>query len=275
MQKVRIDNRTRQIPESWQELDSKIKAKALFLLRSHPPLTAKILILQKILNIPLVVFRCIDPADMTALVRVLAWANFDPDATPVLASFPIKSRNYFLPKKDFDDGTAIEFLRAQEAYNAYVVAETVEEQAEQLMILTAVLAREKSNSQRVKIIDNGDDLFERRLALFKQHLPLELALMTLKYFAGVLTVVEEVGNNLGVFDDEETRAERDADASRPNVNIFGWKTVFRRLSENGPFAGGYDAVCQRLFWEIIQVLAEREAVSRAQKAEIDAVKEEK
>lgn len=256
---LKINGKKHTLPESWAEVPCKKREKILGLLMVIKPSEAKVHALKELLPISKAMFLNIKADDIAAMCAQMPFLTLDASAEPVQNFIEHKGTRYYFPKTDFENGTALEFLAMQSLYAQFTKAE-YPLSISYMNQLAAVLVREMDKTTKKRIVlTEYDENTVKRIIKFKD-LSLVHATMVLKYVQGVLGMVEKIGTKFGIFEEKQGQIE---DRKEPNVNLFGWKSVFRSIAADGPYAGGYDEVLQRPFWEIIEILAERAALQSA------------
>lgn len=255
---IKIDGKKHQLPESWAEVPFKQRQTIFAFLLSFDADVAKQMALKVLLDIPTALYVSINKSDIAAMLAQMNWYSLDASAEPIQSYIEHGGKRYYFPKTDFENGTALEFMLMQELYVAFTQS-TYPKSVDVLKRLAAVVVREmdKTTKKRIVLTENDDATFDREQKF--KGLSIVHTTMVLRYVQGVLGSVEKVGLQFGIFDDTEKKNPETA-----NVNLFGWKSVFRNIAESGPYKGGYDEVLQTRFWDIIEILAEREALRNAQ-----------
>jgi hypothetical protein len=250
-----------QLPENWAEIPTfgqKMAIVRILLGQKGDEYEQRVAIVRVLLNVSDKQFKRLGN-ELSKLTITLKWLNIEPSATPVFDSCIHKGVTYYLPKADFANGTAAEFVLALDYYGAYAESKS----SDDLLKLVAVLARQSSdnmrvaaekNDIRVSIHDNGNEVDERAKLL--RGLPEEISICILRYFEGVKLMFHTLGVQAELWTEP-----KEGEEETENVALFGWRTTFRTIAEKGPFGTNYDDVCQRKFWEIFQYLLERKTAN--------------
>jgi hypothetical protein len=229
---------TRQLPTEWADIKPSKRHKCLKLVYQGNRLN----LLFELLNVPTHINWSVGIAELAALQEMIKNIDLLPNPDPILPNFTLGFSTYYLPKKNFDNGTALQFATALEHYQNYANSNNVQD----LRRLIAVLATEKG----VIITENTDiRLFSRDFV----QMPEYYVAMVLCYFEGILKLVNEIGTKFGLWDDN--KEENTEGGALSPAQVFGWKAVFRNLADHDP--SRYDVICQRPFFEILQILIER------------------
>lgn len=263
---IKINGKKHTLPESWAEVPFKKREKLFSILLVSKLQEAKTVALYQLLGIPKGMFLQINNEDIAAMTAQMGWFSLEASATPVQSYIEHRKTRYYFPKADFANGTALEFLQIQELYSEFIQTEY----PLNLVVLrriSAVVCREldKATRKRTLLIEHNERLEERNVVF--SDLSIVQATMVLKYVQGVLGLVEQVGKSFDIFGKPSEQNSQEV----ANVNLFGWKSVFRSVAEIGSY-GTYNDVLQRPFWDIIEILAEREASRKAQQELIDDAK---
>lgn len=242
------------VPESWADIPLKSRISYAEKLFSQPRETVLVAMLKAHSGLPNKLWFRIAQKDIAAMLSQMEAIGVAASPAPIVPYVDYKFNRYYLPKIDFDNGSAGEFIIALDHYRAYAESKDKAD----LLRLFATLARvrrrdgrdsERGGDIREPIFDNTDTV-ERRAALLHK-MPMINALVVLRYFEGVCRLVSEVGEKLGVWN-----TLKDEGAVHP-VNLFGWRTILRGMAEGD--VQRYDALTQRKFWEVLELLAEKQA----------------
>jgi hypothetical protein len=265
MQKIRLTDTTtqkvyvRDVPENWADLKIGKRMEYARHFFTLPRIKAVMLIAKDALNLPKNVWYNLDPnllASISQQIRI----DTAPSATPIIDSFKVGFSRFHLPKADFDNGTIGEFIIALDHYEDYAQSRDKTD----LYLLFATLARvsRRNAAEGVRFGDVREPIFDnsgqteknaKRLA----KVPIEYALVTLRYFEGVKKMIFDEGIRLNLWQKPQN-TEGSLSDENP-VNLFGWRSVLRGLADGD--VQKYDALFQRRFWEIFQILMERQAAA--------------
>lgn len=259
----------RSLPETWADMTQKEKIDTLrhiFLLGEE---AGRVAILKKLLRIPEFFWQLISMDDKADLLDKLSFMSINPSTTLIFPSFEHKNETFYLPKEDFINGSVGEFILALDYYQEYGESQD----GNYLLKLVAVLAREKRADEalnikfgdvRVAIHDNSDEA-EVRADKFKD-LPHEIIIAVLRYFEGVKQLIHDLGIESELWKKPETDSKK---INNQDIALFGWRTILRNLSST---IIEYDALFQRVFWEIFEKLREKKASDDALKAQYEKMK---
>jgi hypothetical protein len=258
----------RKLPTSWADMTQKDKIEAVRFIVLLGIESGKSNILKKLLDLPEYVWQTMSIEDKADLLDKLSFMSLDATTVPIFQSFIHKQEEYHLPKPDFINGSAIEFILSLDYYQEY----GENQDTDYLLKLVAALARERRADEkenvkfgdiRIPIHDNSDEA-ETRALKFKS-LPNEIIISVLRYFEGVKKMIHD----LGVESDLWKNPQNDGKISQSEVALYGWRTVLRNL---GGSIAEYDRLCQRPFWEIFQILQEKKAANDAIEAQYKKLK---
>lgn len=260
----------RSLPTQWHDMRQAEKIEAVGFLAIYGDQEGRVKYLRKCLKLPNLLKKFLSQEDEADLLQHLAFMNLEASSTPIFDTFAQNKVHYYLPKTDFVNGSAIEFILALDYYQEY----GENQDTDYLLKLVAVLAREKRENEadnvkfgdiRVPIHDNSDEA-ELRALKFKD-LPKEIIIAVLRYFEGVKQLIHDLGVESELWKNPK---EGDEGKNTEGVALFGWRTVLRGLA-NGSISE-YDILCQRPFWEIFQIMKEKKAANDALEAQYKKMK---
>jgi hypothetical protein len=239
---------TKNLPTEWAEIKVKHRLEIAHLVFQGNRTAVLNAILVRVMKLSASVFFAISDTDKTALIAQLNNIYFLPSAEPIIPSFTHRQRffkrleTYYLPKKDFDDGTALQFALGVELYQRYYKSASKND----LLKLIQVLALPKG-AKVTEAYEKED--FPNPL----ENLDFVIAMTVLVYFEGLLKVVNDLGKKFGLWEDRNS--ENTEGGILSPAQVFGWRAIYRSLVDHDLDA--YEKLCQRPFFEVFQILIER------------------
>jgi hypothetical protein len=228
----------RSLPQSWEDV---IAGKynpvgTLRTLLSQSEASAKLSILRGWLRLPKSVFNALSNNIVEDLTATLHWLRPDALTVPLMTDFAHKGVQYFFPKPNFENGSALEFALSDNYFKK--VAESNDPEA--LLKLVATLCRPAQTDTKIAI-QSGDVRVELVSRPEVEHRALSLVgldetvqMSVFLYFAAVKKYIGDVyGKHLfEQKEGEENENEGEENAPSQNAEPLGWWGIFMEMAEN-------------------------------------------
>jgi hypothetical protein len=255
------------LPESWQEVPTRLVLPLYKLLTNYPIADAKVRALQLLVNLPKLLFLSLTDEQVGDLVDKMEWFKIDASAVPLIKEFEHNNITYYLPGEGLDNAAAIEFPLSDGFFEEYYN----DNNEAALLLLIATLCRE-ANPDEKEIISRGD----KRIMLTSRYevearaeklkgLPLEIQGIVLSYFIGCKSFVFDAYGEF-LFKKEEEGMKTQA----PRSAFLGWWGIYQDIAESGVF-GNLEQVHQTNFHTIALYLVKKKLEADENKAKMDKI----
>jgi hypothetical protein len=235
MQAFKLSGKNYSIPTKWSDLEPSVRIKVVSLLLKFEREFALIACIETLLKINRFQLIATGVENVSHILNQMDEIDIVPSVIPIVDSFPLKrkfrkSRILKLPSDEFKTGTAIQFAVAADAYLAF----SQSNDKTQLVRLFCALARDKP------LIENNLDAEIAKMPT----IPDEYLFIVLRYFEGIQKMVHDLGNKYELWD-----------SGKSSNYSFGLTATYRGLVEYDLIR--YDDMCQRLFWDVFQIIIEK------------------
>jgi hypothetical protein len=214
------------------------------------------------------VFLGLSDEQLSALLDKLNWLLFEGVKAPLVTCFEQKGIVWLLPKRLFEDGTAIEFAMADQFLDAFNKSGNETDLLKLVGSLATPLSK-NAGSSRV-VICNREEAEHRADVL--RGIPMETAMAVLLYFVGTKAFISEQYGKF-LFDDDEDDEQDDAIVRSATAHFpnFGWWGAYLGIAESGVF-GNYEQVLHTNFHRVAMFLIEKRREHRRMKASMNSKK---
>lgn len=253
------------LPESWSEVKPSDAPKLLAWAASMPADAAMAEVIAH--YVPRRFLKRLDDTSTSDFVRLFQWYTISPGTEAFAPYVEIDSVRYYMPLKEFSDGTAIEYPLADEFYQQIREHQDDEKSCmESMRMLAATLYREyDTEGNRVKLTGRKD-VSDRFLVM--EGVDDVYLLNALYYFSGIKSMLASTfGATIFQVPDEDDADEKAASSPGP---IFGWWGTYFDIAEAGLF-GDLERVHQTNFITICMYLSKKylEAQERKEQDMVD------
>ena len=241
MHKIRIKKSKKfkqyNLPESWEEVPPNLLAFVCKTLIDTEEITARLVILKKLLGLSKRDFNLLDDGQIYDLLNCLDWLTL---VNLRIQLFPNFKNNWTLTETNFENGTCYEFAKADSYFKQFQSSQSVDD----LNLFFASLARFQNTSS------TSSQEIEWRAKQLKRT-PLHIKLVTLAYFAGIKSMIDEMFGEY-LF---KSALDTNPNEYQPRINLEWWG-IFYTVAESGVF-GDITAVHNYNFLDVCAFLAQK------------------
>lgn len=263
-----------EIPENASELTADDDLYILQVSSLDSEVNRHLMILHYFMDVPDAVFYSIAPHLFLELMELVQWIEIEPSATHTIPEFVIDGVTYAGPETKFQNGTAWEYVVADEYYNGAMVDKIDDDL---YLFMATILRPVLSDADADRYGDRRQPLhynfnkyeIARRAKIFEVYFSepknKAIQLRSILYFEGVKRFVHETfgqylfktkQTDTDQTDEDENDDEPQEEYQEPSAATFGWWSLFMSVAKDGLF-GNLEAVYRTNFIQFCMYMVDK------------------